>query len=102
MAGNVVFFAAQTGLVQALETKTGSVRWSRQLDEGRINTPATPIQGQVFVGSTKKVLYRLDAATGAIERSLERRGLRTEIRRSLRIGSSFPFSTTGSCVSIEI
>lgn len=29
----------------------------------------------MFVGSTKKVLYRLDAATGAIERSLELPGI---------------------------
>ena len=74
VAGNIVLFATQTGVVQALDANSGEVRWSRQL-EGRLNTPPTPIDGHVFVGSNKNVMYRLALATGAIERQLELPGI---------------------------
>src|SRR5262249_53929916 len=57
-------------LVQALDVKSGDVNWSRQL-EGRINTPPSPINGHVFVGTGKNVMYRLALSTGAIERQIE-------------------------------
>src|SRR5438094_301020 len=57
------------GHVYAVDRKTGELRWSRQL-AGRINTPPTPIDGHVYVGSAAKTMYRLDAATGAVERKL--------------------------------
>jgi outer membrane protein assembly factor BamB len=74
VVGNVVLFAAQTGVVYALDANTGEIRWSRQL-EGRLNTPPVPIDGHVFVGSNRNVMYRLDLASGAIERKLELPGI---------------------------
>src|SRR5262249_25299764 len=53
-----------------LDVKSGDVNWSRQL-EGRINTPPSPINGHVFVGTGKNVMYRLALSTGAIERQIE-------------------------------
>jgi len=74
LAKNIVLFATQTGIIQALDPKTGEIRWSRRL-EGRLNTPPTPIEGHIFVGSDKNVMYRLDPATGAVERTLELMGV---------------------------
>jgi outer membrane protein assembly factor BamB len=67
---DVVLFGGKNGLVQALDVKSGDVKWSRQL-EGRINTPPSPMDGHVFVGTGKNVMYRLALSTGAVERQIE-------------------------------
>jgi outer membrane protein assembly factor BamB len=101
VSGDTVLFAGQTGLVQSLETKTGNVRWSRQLD-GRVNTPPTPIDGHVYVGTNKNVLYRLDAETGAIDRKLELPGIPYGNPTPVDNGIVVPVRNTLVCLDREL
>jgi outer membrane protein assembly factor BamB len=58
-----VFFGADDGLVYALDSETGAVRWKH--DTGSpVVAPATFSAGSVFVGNLRGEFFSLNAATG--------------------------------------
>jgi eukaryotic-like serine/threonine-protein kinase len=61
----VLYIAAISGTVYALNPETGDIIWEREL-EGRIfSSPAGAAQ-KIFIGSTNRSLYALDGKNGSI------------------------------------
>ncbi|WP_114966035.1 PQQ-like beta-propeller repeat protein [Alkalilacustris brevis] len=61
VAGNTVFIGNHAGRVMALDTDSGSPRWTAR--EGS-NGPVWPVGGSVFMLNDRGELVRLDGATG--------------------------------------
>lgn len=62
-AGWTVYVGSRSGIVRALDARTGEVQWSVELP-GRVPGAPTVADGTVYVGSRNTFVYALDAATG--------------------------------------
>ncbi|MBM4032346.1 MAG: hypothetical protein FJ291_11225 [Planctomycetes bacterium] len=63
VAGGLAFVADANGVVRALDTATGAVRWTAYTG-GAIKFPPAIAGGRAFVGSADGFLYAFEAATG--------------------------------------
>ena len=63
IAGELVIFGLRPGLVIALDRKTGTLRWERDLGATILASPVVA-NGTAYIGAGDKRLYALDAATG--------------------------------------
>ena len=62
-AGELVFLCGDDGKVRALDSNTGTLKWSFAT-AGPIAQPPTVWRGRAFVGSSDGTVYCLEAATG--------------------------------------
>jgi outer membrane protein assembly factor BamB len=65
IAGDMLIVPLRTGVVQALDMKTGATRWERRL--GGFPAESLVVGDRVYVGATDKVFYCLKLATGVID-----------------------------------
>jgi outer membrane protein assembly factor BamB len=61
----ILYAAAVTGEVFALDPETGDTVWKRKID-GRIFSSPAGAAGMIFVGSTNRKMYAIDAKEGLI------------------------------------
>lgn len=64
LAADRVYLATTAGRVMALQVETGEVRWERRL--GGLPNDILALDKRLYVGSTDKYLYAIDAAKGEI------------------------------------
>jgi outer membrane protein assembly factor BamB len=62
-AGSLVFVAGDNGIVRALDSASGSPRWTAYTG-GAVHYPPTIADGRAFVGSGDGWVYALEAASG--------------------------------------
>jgi len=63
--GGLVFLSGSDGIVRALDSKDGSLRW-KAYTGGSVRHPPTAWRGRVFVGSGDGWIYAFEAATGRL------------------------------------
>jgi outer membrane protein assembly factor BamB/tetratricopeptide (TPR) repeat protein len=64
LGGGLVFFGSGGGLMVALDSQTGDLRWKGKVGDA-ITTPAAWMDGSFYIGTRSGVGICLDAATGA-------------------------------------
>jgi outer membrane protein assembly factor BamB len=69
LVGDVVYFGGPDGSVYALDAQSGKELWRIELG-GRILTPVRAVEQHLFVGIVEGKIFRLDRATGAIDKEL--------------------------------
>ena len=65
IAGDLLIVPLRTGVVQALDLKTGETKWERQV--GGFPAESLVVGDRVYVGATDKKFYCLKLATGEID-----------------------------------
>ncbi|WP_285507156.1 PQQ-binding-like beta-propeller repeat protein [Actinokineospora sp. NBRC 105648] len=65
VVGDAIYFGSPDGKFHALDAKTGTARWSFDLDPGSTSIDGpTVARGRVYFGDTNGVIYALDQRTG--------------------------------------
>lgn len=63
--GNLVFFSGSDGIVRAIESATGEIRW-KAYTGGPVRFPPTIWEGRLLVGSGDGYVYAFEALTGRL------------------------------------
>src|SRR5262249_28920039 len=60
-----VYLGVQDGLAYALDAQSGRLNWKRQLS-GRVTTAATLHEGNLYLGTKNRHVFRIDRVSGEV------------------------------------
>jgi len=63
---NCIFIASMDHRLYAVDTRSGSILWERDLGAALVGTPASSQDGKLYIGTFNSQLYTIDKMTGNI------------------------------------